>query len=285
MRVRMSDDFYQLLLHWMCEREKARVGSTDDPIIREWRFCNVNRCDDRETRWIFRHVIAAHEDSSSLWFNLVVARFINWSPTLETIGYFEEWDAPTFIARIEAIPAGTKVYTGAYMVPAGPAGIQKHRYLADCVFTRLWDLAYGRAVGFPMPPRGATLADWSNFLRQAPLMGDFLRNQIVTDLRYTRYLEGATDWETFVLPGPGTQRGLNRLHELPLSTHWGAGEASRCLQSLRSRILADDPRWAPMLRDINNLSNCMCEFDKYCRVFFGEGKPRARYVPSKEPLP
>jgi transposase-like protein len=71
---------------------------------------------------------------------------------------------------------------------------------------------------------------------------------------------------------------LNRLHALPLTKAWTAAEASRVLQALRGRVISDAPHYAEVLRDINNLSNCMCEFDKYLRVLNGEGKPRARYV-------
>lgn len=281
----INETAYGQLRHWMDERERVRrlkeAGAsrpwTTDPVIAEWRFCNVNRCDDRETRWIFKYIIEDHASSAVLWFNLAVARFINWSPTLACLGYFDEWDRDLFVEEIKAlIEHKEKVYTGAYMVPAGPAGTPKHIYLADAVFTKLWLL---REVA---PQAGATCEQWNLFLRMAPLMGDFLRNQIITDMRYTHHLQNAPDWETFVLPGPGTQRGLNRLHTLPLTKVWTATEASNALQALRKRVVADAPHYAEILRDINNLSNCMCEFDKYLRVLNGEGKPRARYVPQTE---
>lgn len=284
----INETAYGQLRYWMDERERVRLlkesGAprpwTTDPVIAEWRFCNVNRCDDRETKWIFTNVIEANATSPVLWFNLCIARFLNWSPTLAQIGYFGVWDRDRFVTEIEARQAAKeKVYTGAYMVPAGPAGTAKHVYLADAVFTKLW-LLRGAA-----PPDGSTCEQWNLFLRQAPLMGDFLRNQIITDMRYTHHLRSAGDWETFVIPGPGTQRGLNRLHTLPLAKTWTASEASSVLRALRGRVISDAPHYAEVLRDINNLSNCMCEFDKYLRVLNGEGKPRARYVPQSESNP
>ena len=273
---------YGQLRHWMDERDRVRrlkeAGAlrpwTADPIIAEWRFCNVNRCDDRETKWIFTHIIDVHATSTVLWFNLCIARFLNWSPTLAQVGYFDVWHRDRFVAAIEARQAAKeKVYTGAYMIPAGPAGTLKHAYLADAVFTQLWSLR-----GYA-PCAGSTCEQWNLFLRQAPLMGDFLRNQIITDMRYTRHLCDAVDWETFILPGPGTQRGLSRLHGLPVNASWSVTEASASLQALRRRIVVEAPQYTEILRDINNLSNCMCEFDKYLRVLNGEGKPRARYFP------
>lgn len=281
--MNINESVYTVFRHWIDERERVRLRKeagdaqpwTTDPIIAEWRFCNVNRCDDRETKWIFKHIVEAHSASPVLWFNLCIARFVNWSPTLACIGYFDEWDRDLFVQEVEALQkVKEKVYTGAYMVPAGPAGTLKHVYLADAVFAKLWSLR-------EQAPQNGACADWDRFLRQAPLMGDFLRNQVITDLRYTHHLrrEMTPDWETFVLPGPGTQRGLNRLHGALLTKSWTATEASTALQALRARVVAEAPQYVETLRDINNLSNCMCELDKYLRVLNGEGKPRARYSP------
>lgn len=268
------------LTHWITQREHVRtmreVGApapwTADPIIAEWRFCNVNRCDDKETKWIFQHVIAEHATSSSIWFNLAIARFINWSPTLAKLGYFDEWDAKRFVDVIEVLQtAKEKVFTGAYMIPAGPSGTAKHVYLAEHVFTPLWQLGQQ-----PSKPR-ASCVDWDVFLRKVPLMGDFLRNQIITDMKYSHHLIHARDWDNFILAGPGTQRGLNRMLVLPLDHKWKPTDSAKALAELRQVVLAANPQWADTFKDLNNLSNCMCELDKYCRVLKGEGKPRARY--------
>lgn len=277
------------LLHWICERERIRIKKdtgeprpwTTDPILSEWRFCNVDRNQDKETKWIHTHIIGRYPDHDALWINLVIARFINWSPTLEHCGFYEEFDQQYrdhFVNTIEWLRDGDppeKIYTGAYMIPAGPEGIDKHIYLADTVFMPLW--AKRSEV-----PGLKSLCDWDHFLRQVPLMGDFLRNQIITDLRYTRYGKDAWDWDSFLLAGPGTMRGLNRLHDQKLTQKWEQIAAARAVGALR-QILAQYEmlRWAiPVFRDINNVSNCLCEFDKYMRVLNAEGKPRSRYVPS-----
>lgn len=284
----MLEEAYRLLVFWITERERVRIAKergderrtwTRDAIIATWRFCNVNRCDDRETRWIFKHVIEAHSDSPVLWFNLVIARLINWSPSLACIGYFDEWDCDRFVKSVFFMQSrNEKVYTGAYMVPAGPSGVAKHVYIADAVLSEMWQCR-------EQVPINGNCQQWSDFLRRFPLMGDFLRNQVITDIRYTHHLRNADDWSSFILPGPGTQRGLNRLFGKPLNQRYLQGAAELDLSILRQRIVAEQPQLAETLRDINNLANCMCEFDKYMRVLNGEGKPRARYTPSSEPLP
>ncbi len=275
----MNDIGMTTLIHWISEREVIRIKKeagaappwTDDKILSTWRFCSVNRCDDRETRWIFDRLLAAHADDEALWFNLAVARFINWHPTLEKLGYFHAWDAARFRGCLSSLPG--KVYTGAYMIPAGKDGVPKHVFLASEVFTPLWKL---RAE----IPKEKRCDQWDVFLRRVACMGDFLRNQIITDLKYTRYLQGAPDWRTFVLAGPGTQRGLSRLHGKPLTATWRQQEANAALQALRAEVVGRLPHMAGIFDDLNNLANCLCEFDKYCRVQGGEGTPRSRYVPS-----
>jgi hypothetical protein len=182
--------------------------------------------------------------------------------------------------------SGEKVYTGAYMIRAGTgadAKLPKERYLSQRVFTPLWDL---RASA---PVNARSCEAWDRFFSGVFGMGEFMRNQIITDLKYSHYLdEGCADWSTFCLAGPGTTRGLNRIYGHPLNHSFKHAEANALLQNIRVALLLD-----PIVRltlshtflDLNNVANCLCEFDKYMRLRNGEGEPRSHYKPSTEPLP
>ena len=199
---------FTTLVYWMREREKIRALKeagrprpwTDDAILREWRFCNVNRCDDTVTRWIFANIIEPHFWSPSLWFNLVIARLVNWPLTLEALGYFEEWDIVRFMSVMGSRTG--KVWTGAYMIPAGPSGVGKAEFIASQPLTTLWN---ARAAA---PTSAlATCASWFAFIEKAPALGGFLSNQVVTDMKYTAALELAPDRETFIVAGRQAWRG------------------------------------------------------------------------------
>jgi hypothetical protein len=41
-------------------------------------------------------------------------------------------------------------------------------------------------------------------------LGPFYIGQIIADLKYVEPLKSAKDWWTYCVPGPGSQRGLNR---------------------------------------------------------------------------
>lgn len=292
---------YYILVDWITERENIRVKKevlnesppwTDDPLLAKWRWCNVNRCHDRETRWIFKNIVGAHAKSDSLWFNLAIARFINWSPTLHKLGYFETWNPDRFCEVISLLMrVGSKVYTGAYMIRAGTgedAKKPKERYLCDRIFNPLWAR---RAEVKEL----VTCEDWDKFFGSIFGMGPFMRNQIITDLKYTKYLapystkcgtDFCSDWRTFCLAGPGTTRGLNRIHGFDLTHQWNQDRANLLMRNLRSRLENDlAPHVSEYLNDLNNVANCLCEFDKYMRLRNGEGEPRSTYRPSPDPLP
>lgn len=266
-----------------------------DPIIAEWRFCNVNREDDTVTKWIAKN-LRTETDPRALVMKLAVGRFINWPNTisvfLENREVFKNgWDGFAFVrqmARLQEL--GEKVYTGAYMIRAGTgadAKMPKHEYLVKRVFDPLWKKLQ---AGYPGP---ISCGFWDEYLGTIFGMGDFMRNQIITDMKYTKLLpkNKTVDWTTFCLAGPGTNRGLSRVLGAKLVTSRPPGVANERLQRLRDatvRQIAKHSRsslapldwYASTFDDLNNLSNCLCEFDKYERVRLGEGQPRSRYRPA-----
>ena len=279
--------FYRLT-EWIDRREALRLGTAKGShVIDGWRWCNVNRCEDRETKWIFKNVIGEMDGDPTLWFNLVIARFINWHPTLAELLPIYHWNEDRFCSLIRRrMLAKEKVYTGAYMIRAGTgedALLTKERYLCKRVFTPLWERR--NQVPASLAP---TCNEWDRFFSKTFGMGDFMRNQVITDMKYSRHLpmHRTLDWSTFILAGPGTCRGLCRLHGEPIKTE--RKTAKRDLIELRDTLVAlycENPYLVESFRDLNNVSNCMCEFDKFMRLLNGEGTPRSRYTPSKSPLP
>jgi hypothetical protein len=284
----MFDNF----LSFIYLREEARLNKendrpppySSDPIIAKYRFCNVNRCHDRVTRWIFSNFIEKYDGHELLGLNLAVARFINWPDTLAEIGYMEKWNPERFRKVMRSrTDRGEKVYTGAYMIRAGTgedAKLPKEDYLLKRVFNPL-------AANWAARPRVRNCGHWDVFLGSIFGMGDFMRNQIITDMKYSVILpRGYTDdWTTFILAGPGTKRGLNRLHSRDLAAPWKVADSSRALIKVRSEVRKKTSQFNEVFADLNNLSNCFCEWDKYRRAIEGQGKPRSLYRPDATPLP
>jgi len=289
------------LFHWVREREAIRVRKergdpfpwTDDPILRDWRFCNVRREDDRVTRWIHRNVRERYADHPLLWLMLCASRQLNWPPTLERLiddgvpseerMYPGAWfDDPSFEPRLlgEALEdlasMDLKVFTGAYIVTAPTErGAKKAHHVANVTLGALWrerDLAE-TAMLTP-----GTLRNAHAWLTRFPGWGPFLAYQAVVDMRFCpKLLAAAPDRETWAAAGPGTIRGLNRLHGRRLEAPVPQERALREMLPLRELIPAE----TGVTIDLSDVPNVLCEVDKFLRVKNGEGTPRARYVPGR----
>ncbi len=279
------------LVDFIIERETVRINKeerkipapwTDDPILREWRFCNVRRNDDKQTRLIHKHWLTPNQGDQDIWFAMVVARLINWWPSLEEVRYPVPWKPAHFKKVLAARTARKeKVFTGAYMVRADAvvSGL-KSDYLADYVLGPLW--AQRPEV---RPRKGDTLASFHARLTQFRDMGSFMAAQVVADVKYDEVgpLSQAADWATWAAPGPGSLRGLNRVcgsrPDLPWNNHPDRKWEDR-FEECRQLVLMQLSTTA--LHDLTgqDLQNCLCEFDKYERVRLGEGRPRSRYTPA-----
>lgn len=272
------------LVYWVSEREKIRLLKeagkpqpwTKDPILSKYRFCNANRENDRVTKWIALNWRRnAHVDHC--WHAMIIARFINWPDTLEYCRYPEPW--PTkgerFIAKLKALEsAGARIFTGAYIVSTNGATGSKVDHVIK-LFDRAWQELY--------PFRPTTLQEGYDTLRSVNGIGSFMAAQVLADLKYTPLLRKAKDWMDFVAPGPGSQRGLNRILGYGLPSQWNNKNFTAALIQLRQDAAKLLPEIAQFhLQDVQSL---LCEFDKYERVLHGQGKPRSQYRRSTLPLP
>ena len=255
---------------------------TDDPILQEWSFCNVRREHDRGTRWYATNWREPHADDPDLGFATVVYQFINWPNTAAELGYPVPWNAREFLdvmadrkarkARGDKI----KTYGDAYMIRADAQhGRETPIYQVEAIFNPLWD------ARLRLRPRaGDRLQDYLE--RLAPFHGlgrGFMTGQVIADMKYVEPLSSARDWASFCVPGPGSDRGLNRVLGRPVKASWQEAEWRAEMRQLHEEIRPD-------LREIvkgglygQDLNNLLCEFDKYERVRLGEGKPKRRFVP------
>jgi hypothetical protein len=262
---------HNIYVHRLAKRPKPW---TTDPILQQWRFCNVYRERDKVTRWIATHWREPHSDDPDLCFAMAVARLVNWPDTLAEVGYPVPWDPERFVTVLEDRQRrGEKVFTGAYMIHADRHfDGSKAAYLAAKVFGPLWE---GRDA---LRPRlCGTLAQAHAALMRYDGMGSFMAAQVIADVKYVEPLRSAPDWWTWAASGPGSLRGLNRVLGRPKDAPWAEPEWLRRLQALHREI---NPLVAtakmPELH-AQDLQNCLCEWDKYERVRLGEGKPRSKY--------
>lgn len=246
---------------------------TDDEILQQYRFCNVYRELDTVTLWVHDNWLHPHADEPDLWFAMAVARWVNWPDTLAAIGFPVPWDPVKFVRTLAKRKAkGEKVWTGAYMIGTQGNAKDKPLFIAEDVLGALW-----RRREALRPRPGMTLEQFARPIIETKNQGTFMVGQIVADIKHVAPLSEADDWYTWVVSGPGSRRGLNRVHGRSITAGWSDATFATEVNKLREFVNDRLPDgWAPL--DAQNLQNCLCEWDKYERVRRGEGRPRSRYA-------
>jgi hypothetical protein len=274
-------DRCELLKYWIEERENIRALKeanhpkpwTRDPIFRDVYFCNVRREQDKTTKWIrnFYNPWVMHDNFE---LNIVLARLLNWPATLQRIGF---WDTDersfTDLNNILDGMAG-KVFGNAYIVSTNGNSVPKAQYLcrvllpgAHEVLNALWRKSYGC---------GSLGQAYTSIIRIHG-MGSFMAGQVIADLKNTRGhpLTQADDWWTFVVPGPGSIRGVNWIMNGNPDRR-GFENFTAAVETIRYMLEKERCEGIETICN-QDLQNCLCEFDKYCRVLTGTGKSKRGY--------
>jgi len=254
---------------------------TNDPILGGYRFCNVNRQHDRMTILLQDWLSVGAGNPVFIEFNAVPLRLFNQRHTMDLIG----WMDPTKPGWEEQIRNGVEAvrkkgltpFNAAYIVSTNGVAMDKVDYLIERVIGNVAERWKTR------PKPGSLCHDWAKWYMESDGLGNFIANQIVTDLKYGP-LKHAADWETFVLAGPGTIRGLNRMLGVDKGMSIPQAMAQKHLVDIRAHLRKQKLKWVNVdcFNDLNNLSNCFCEFDKYMRCILEEGTPKQRYEAVEE---
>jgi hypothetical protein len=265
---------------------------TSDPILRDYKFCNMCREDDRVTKGVAALYREPHQADPELWFALLVARrAVNWPDTLAELGYPVPWNPEHFKALIrKRQSAGQKAFEAqAYKVLVSGHSGEQADLITRFVLTPFWERR-----DYYRPRPDDTLTSFAQRLARAQFMGPFFAGQVTADLKRVQ-LTNSPDWWTFAVSGPGSRRGLDRLHGRKPRKYW-------CQQDYERQEALWYPEFLTLYHavrepiqlatglnlDAQDVQNCLCEFDKYCRLQQGDGERTVRrytHVSSAEPHP
>ena len=275
------------LLYWVTERESVRrkralglpAPWTDDPILRTYRFCCPRRMDDRVSMWLLDNWYRPYRDHPNMLTAIALARQLNTIDALAAVGFPEVWDPVRIQQVLEGrAAAGLRNYSAAYMITAnyGARGRPKESKPYQTVW-RVANPLVGRTV-----PTGDLRDAWESLLG---LQGfsSFIAGQVVADLRWA--LSGRWgDRYTWAPVGPGSARGLARLM---YPDGWAdaakafAGHPAQWVLAFREHVLIRVPTQLPddlaERMEAMDYQSILCEFDKYDRTLYGEGRPKQNY--------
>jgi len=279
--------------YWQTEREKIRqlkevsnlpAPWTDDPILRQFKFCQVFREDDRTTRWFREHIRDPLADDRDVLMATVIFRWFNHIDTGRTLiehDLLRNWDRKKAIEEITKQP---KWITGAYIIKS-PNGMDKVTGVAECI-SHMWD--HRHTLLDKIENNTCSLEQCWTWLRDYPYMGPFMAYEVVTDLRHTYLLKDANDILTWGNAGPGAMRGLNRLtgRELDFckrSHNWNY-EMNVLLSEVKTRLPMSILQRNDLAYEMREIEGGLCEFDKYSRIHKKEGRTRSIYKPNNLPI-
>lgn len=281
------------LLYYIWEREAIRLARenghtgalTSDSILLKYKFTNIRRRDDRVSKWILHYITEPFNGQPDLWFLLLIARLINWPPTLDALllaGVLPcsvtDFNTAKFVRVIEVLKHDNpKIYSGAYMVYPGKQGYaNKSQFVANTLLRG----AIFRADDITRAVQSNRIENFVAELSKCFGISTFIAGQVAADLTYSPgQLAEAEDLLTYAPLGPGSQRGLNYLLGRKPYAAWAQGAFNVQLSAIMREIINTLDITDLTLHDVQN---CLCEYSKYAKAVLGEGTPKNTYKPEME---
>lgn len=268
---------------------------SDDPILNEYKFCNVYRALDRESQHLIRDVAYAPKVApEDRLFQIVLYRFFSrwttWQSLTKILSH-----APTLadlasgeLAKVleEVRRKNKTLYTGAFILCATDAfgeGLKHRNHLA------LWRKMFVDDRLSTRLLRTRSFKEIYETLETYPLIGPFMAYQIAIDLNYSELINFSEN--DFTQPGPGALRGIRKAFQSlggltpPQIVLWMVEHQT---EEFAKQGISFPGLFGRPLQAID-CQGLFCEFDKYCRVALpslksARSRIKQRYKPST-PLP
>jgi hypothetical protein len=287
-------DTRERLVYWIKERHniylKRKMGLpkpwTEDPILQSTFFTCPYRELDKTTVWFAENIRGDAKTKDAMvfvciafrWFNLINTGAVlhgNGLPFDKRINHGGSlwWNWNTYHAKQRLMKVEGPVFTGAYMIKAGngPPGCKMNNVCEaiEKIFNqKKWmaeEIDHVNSLEYA----------WRMFTRITHI-GPFMAAQIVADLKYTPLLGSAHDWHEWCVLGPGSTRGLNRM--LGRDVHASAPKDWKYqMTELREHVNNELVKLHKPEMHMQDVQNCLCEYDKYERVRHQDGKIKRNY--------
>lgn len=270
---------------------------TTDQVLRDFRFTNIRREHDKESKWVIDHITSNPELSyEDKLLNVILFRLYNKHETAELISmpfkfsetpdWNPEWYRSLFEAALVEDPKRV-FFTAAFHTVGMKNTLKKvtgesYAPMRILKFIKILineGLVYDIKACTNQQEVYQTLTDYNG-------IGRFLAYQFYVDMTYIA--EFPFSENEFTVAGPGCVMGLNYLFEDRDGMSY-----EECLFWLRDnldrlfveelgkdwdakRVFWDLPE-EDRCFNVMSLENCFCELSKYIRAKDGTGRPRKRY--------
>lgn len=276
----MEQEAFDTFWYWIRERywiykQKALGFSkpwSEDPIFQNWKFCNVFRKHDTQSKLLIENIIEPNQDAMPeiLLFNIFMFRAFNWWPTYELIGWTEQWDHRRVSELMTNLQwKGEKITSGAYML-RGRQGMPKGQSIV-MTLDEMWRKHKKRLVHV-MNVHNSLQEVTVEISSNDDLWGwaDFTAYQVALDLTYSPLMPDPHDINEWCAFGPGAERGIKLIFpELKPSGYIDAAKflLSEQYEHLENRV--------PVMT-LQDIEFSLCELGKYMRIKNG-GRSKEKY--------
>jgi len=277
--------------YWIKERNKIYLKRkkgiikpwTDDEVLQNNFFTNPYRENDKTTQWFRKYIRDPLKDSPKVVFATICFRWFNLPhPTGEMLvceGLTVKWNEANAKQLLKSLKdRGDRLFTGAYMI-ASSQGVPKYVNICDRL-TEVWNNRH-----WMMGELGAdcSLENFQDTFVQFDGLGSFMAYEIVCDLRHTDILKDAYDVNTWCNVGPGATRGLYRIHEVPFDTDSNSYQLPPLeneldfITDLLDQANSSKSLWDLPIFELREIEHSLCEWDKYERVLWDQGRSKRKY--------
>ena len=301
--MKVREEVYNLYWYFAYERQnifwKKLKGEkypwTDDPILREYKFCNSYRVNDRVSQYLLKNVIYNGKKYSKedMLFRIILFKLFNKESTWELlINNFKDITLDSFKMEeyskvlTKAKNEGIKLYNDAYISCATKAfgyDYKHDNHLALLHKMFLEDFVQDKII------KSKSMEEVFNILRSYPLIGNFMAYQLVTDINYSEVVDFRED--EFTVAGPGSIRGIRKCFIDKGGLNYE--DIIRYMYENQDkefkRLGLDFKRIGNRPLELIDCQNIFCELDKYCRVKLPDLKSnrvkiKKKYIPKDDKI-
>ncbi len=302
----LDNDQLRLFTKYVKERYRIHIRKdiqhlqppfTKDPILKEFKFTNIRREHDRETKWLINNI--TNNDFFTYrqkLLNCIMFRMYNKHETMEIMGapfQFEGvWhitDAKKRLVKYAESHPDYLFFTKAFMT-SGMKRLLNDTFPKES-FSPATVLRFCKKInenGFMRELMSCKTQDEVyNKLKSLKGIGEFLAYQMFVDFTYIKDFPFSEN--EFTVAGPGCRSGIDFLFKDKDGMTY-----EECLFWIRDnwKNIPDyfglrnwfDPKEEMIdlkhydrVMNVMSLENCFCEFSKYNKIILKKGKPRIRY--------
>lgn len=283
---------------------KQKAPWTNNPILLQYKFCNIRREHDRQSQYLIK--------------NISTNPCLSLEDKIVNSFYFRAWNNWDTMKDLGGPWPAKHIYSSKMKEQVRPIYQQ---LAAEDPDRKWWSSAYNQggtkqAWRYPdpnekinkeddIPLRVFHIGPWLKehntiekllsagdqkvafeAIKELQGFADFLAYQIFVDLTYIT--EFPFSENEFVVAGPGCRKGLNKLFDdydgltLEEALFWLADNIDEIFNEVHppfwaGRLFVDLPQ-EDRFFSVMCLENCMCEFCKYIRTIEGNGRPRVKYI-------